>query len=80
MTKWYEFTEFAEESVNALIICVKDMRPISVRHNVRLVVSFGVTISAYMRTFVDDENLVAVVRQRARYYGSAKSRADDAKR
>jgi hypothetical protein len=78
MTERYEFPKFAKEGVNALIISVKDMRPISMRHHVRLLIAFSVAIAAQMRPFINDKNLVALPRKRTGNYSTAKSGSDNA--
>jgi hypothetical protein len=78
VAEWHQFPEFAEEGVDALIVGMKDMRPISMRHHLRLLIAVGVTIAARMRPFVNDKNLVASLRERTRNYGTAEAGSDNA--
>jgi hypothetical protein len=57
---------------------MKDMRPISMGHHLRLLIAFSVAIAAQMRPFVNDKNLVASLRKRTCNYSPAKSGSDNA--
>jgi len=78
MAERYEFPKFAEEGINALIIGMKDMRSIPMRHHLRLLIAFSVAIAAQVGPFVNDKNLVASLRERTRKYGTAKAGSDNA--